>query len=1094
MPRFIVLAALLALAAVPIRAQVFGASGRITAYGTAAPTAASCDASGEVNSYYLQTGNPATVPTQLWECVQTGVASYAWHPISHKAGVTAPVACVPGQVFFDTDAAAGQNWFGCTSLDTWTLLSGGSATAPGGANGNVQFNKVGAFGGDSGLSYVLGTQTATIQNLTVPGTLTATLSGNASGSAASITGNLTGDVVSTGMATTLATSVSRYNFAAQTPGGTLNGGAPNTVTLTPMPLGVNHDDAAHYLYISGGTGTAEAVLITGGAGHAGDPTGTITFIPVYNHSGAFNIASATGGIQEAVQASGEPAVIRIAIPDWEATGPIYFHAPVTISKNITIEGHGPGGWMVQRASDFTTGDMFFISGAGKEVWFRDLSIHGGNNIPTSGAGIFYNTGTTARVSNVQIFNGRYGLFLNGTSFSNIDDFLYMNGDMTYKAISGIQITGMAVNTYINRSLSFGYPLTNANVLQYGIIINNADGVWVTNSGFAGDTGIAVTSVTPDYTVNLQFVGCQVDGARSYVLTIAGTGAFGGIRFNDCHFHSQGLTFPAVGPVVAIAYGPTINAGDIEFTGGWIAGGSINGLWIGQNAGTGYIRINGVSITDNNLSNTAAIGAVQIVDGATRVQVTNCPIYNTTGTGHQKYGIVIAGALTDGMISGNSLYNNDTAPLVVGGALTRVVLSENQGIDDVIGTVASGATIAAPMNPTFEVTGTTTVTKITGGWIGREIALVFTNAAPGGVATGGSGAGRIAKTQTVAQNQMLSLVFDGTYWYPGGGGGSGGGGGLGDPGSNGMVGRVAVNTTVSRTLEAGAGILVVNGDLQAGNPTVSADTATMLSRAQGQAGTDTVAIPASASGTVFTATLLPVLTAYTNGMALKFRPDVNCTGTPATLNIDTLGAKKLFGADGATSMACLAGLDYAISYDAALDTAAGAFKELVSTPLFANAAQTTAGSSAALAVTPDGLAGSTIFGTRTVQLEVFGPIDDVATGDGKIYSVVPPGLNGMNLVGVKAQVITASTSGVPTVQITRCAYAATGNACSGVGDDMLSTRMTIDINENSTTSAAAAAVIDATKDDVATDQIIRVDVDVAGTGTKGLIVTLIFQLP
>jgi hypothetical protein len=325
-------------------------------------------------------------------------------------------------------------------------------------------------------------------------------------------------------------------------------------------------------------------------------------------------------------------------------------------------------------------------------------------------------------------------------------------------------------------------------------------------------------------------------------------------------------------------------------------------------------------------------------------------------------------------------------------------------------------------------------------------------------------------------------------------GSGAGGGLSDPGSNGLVVRTAANTTIPRTLIAGVGVSVTNGSGISGNPTVAADTAVVLTRAQEQAGSDVAVVPASASGTAYTASLTPTLTAYTDGMALRFRPDVNCTGSPSTLNVDTLGAKKLFAADGTTSMSCTALAYYLISYDASLDAAAGAFRELVSNPVFASASDVTAGTNAAKAVTPDALAGSTIFGTKTVQLEVFGPSEAVATGDGKVYFVVPPALNGMNLVGVKAQVIAASSSGTPTIQIVRCAYAATGNACSGVGDDMLSTRVTIDANENSTTSAATPAVIDTTKDDVATDQVIRVDVDVAGTGTLGLLVTLIFQLP
>jgi hypothetical protein len=57
-----------------------------------------------------------------------------------KAGTSAPGTCVVSELFFDTDATAGLNMFGCTATDTWTLLgdggSGGDLADPGG-NGVV---------------------------------------------------------------------------------------------------------------------------------------------------------------------------------------------------------------------------------------------------------------------------------------------------------------------------------------------------------------------------------------------------------------------------------------------------------------------------------------------------------------------------------------------------------------------------------------------------------------------------------------------------------------------------------------------------------------------------------------------------------------------------------------------------------------------------------------------------------------------------------------------------------------------------------------------------------------------------------------------
>jgi hypothetical protein len=61
--------------------------------------------------------------------------------------------------------------------------------------------------------------------------------------------------------------------------------------------------------------------------------------------------------------------------------------------------------------------------------------------------------------------------------------------------------------------------------------------------------------------------------------------------------------------------------------------------------------------------------------------------------------------------------------------------------------------------------------------------------------------------------------------------------------------------------------------------------------------------------------------------------------------------------------------------------------------------------------------------------------------------------------------------------------------------MLSTKLTIDSAETGSDTAAAAAVINTSTDDVATNDLLRIDVDaVSTTAPKGLIITLEFQLP
>lgn len=45
----------------------------------------------------------------------------------HKSGTALPGTCTVGDTFFDTDATAGQNTFGCTATNTWTLQGGSGA-------------------------------------------------------------------------------------------------------------------------------------------------------------------------------------------------------------------------------------------------------------------------------------------------------------------------------------------------------------------------------------------------------------------------------------------------------------------------------------------------------------------------------------------------------------------------------------------------------------------------------------------------------------------------------------------------------------------------------------------------------------------------------------------------------------------------------------------------------------------------------------------------------------------------------------------------------------------------------------------------------
>jgi hypothetical protein len=164
---------------------------------------------------------------------------------------------------------------------------------------------------------------------------------------------------------------------------------------------------------------------------------------------------------------------------------------------------------------------------------------------------------------------------------------------------------------------------------------------------------------------------------------------------------------------------------------------------------------------------------------------------------------------------------------------------------------------------------------------------------------------------------------------------------------------------------------------------------------------------------------------------------------------------------------------------AASTTASGIAELATT------AEINTGTDTARMVTPDGLAGS-IHGEKTIQMVVIDFATALTTGDGKFYFHVPSTLNGFNIVDVHAEVITAPVGSTIIIQLHNLTATA----------DILTTLLTIDASETGSDTAAAAAVISGSEDDLTTNDVIRVDIDQIGSSTagSGLIVTLICRLP
>lgn len=122
------------------------------------------------------------------------------------------------------------------------------------------------------------------------------------------------------------------------------------------------------------------------------------------------------------------------------------------------------------------------------------------------------------------------------------------------------------------------------------------------------------------------------------------------------------------------------------------------------------------------------------------------------------------------------------------------------------------------------------------------------------------------------------------------------------------------------------------------------------------------------------------------------------------------------------------------------------------------------------------ANNTISINESMTLAVSDESTAITTGTAKITFRAPFAMTLYQLP--RASLSTASTSGIPAIDINKN------------GASIFSTVLTIDANEKTSVTAATAAVLSTTT--FADDDEITVDIDTAGTGAKGLKVTLYYR--
>jgi hypothetical protein len=579
-----------------------------------------------------------------------------------------------------------------------------------------------------------------------------------------------------------------YNFPAQTPGGSLSPGT-NSITLSPVPQGVNGTDQHHWLYISGGAGAAEAVLITGGTAVAGAASGTVFVTCANSHSGAWTIQTATAGIREAIIAGGNYA--RIYIP----SGPHTIYATVWSEFGASI--HGAGSYQTFITPGFQNIDAFHLLGSGGIAGeFGDMRIvYAASSVSACqhGSALILDTLYSQPVANLEISG-----FDNGVDIVNGSSPFLENVDIRLAGVRGIALnpagagqTGMTANnvTIVGWGAGAGSTIgismqgTVGGSLLSNILINQMPYGWTMVPGSGGVINeIQATNVQFDA---IGVVSLWLRGQRT------GTGASGG---GVSHIYSNiriaSVTAASTGVIIESAWGAI----------------RLNGIWVNVVAQGIHLRgprnvsiIDANVIQNNGTQTTPALDIVADSDGsaASNIYISNSQIgkdqFGGTSNSYQ-YGIVVDPAAhgnitisnSDVYGSGNAVVLNGTGGAGVlyrfqgntfsGGANTISTggsavaqFINNNGADLAAGTVSSIASNTITLTPTHENTvlvsadgsgGAATVTAPNGTqWTGRSVRIVATHA--NGIVFNTSGNIRAAKTLTTGQSAWLT--WDGTKW-------------------------------------------------------------------------------------------------------------------------------------------------------------------------------------------------------------------------------------------------------------------------------------------------------------------------------------------
>lgn len=231
-------------------------------------------------------------------------------------------------------------------------------------------------------------------------------------------------------------------------------------------------------------------------------------------------------------------------------------------------------------------------------------------------------------------------------------------------------------------------------------------------------------------------------------------------------------------------------------------------------------------------------------------------------------------------------------------------------------------------------------------------------------------------------------------------------------------------------------------------------------------------PSGTTGNTYVCALTVPLTQLQAKTCYTFRADAANTGA-AFLNLGGTGAVSLVKMQGGTALPLAAG-----------DIRAG----MLVTACYDGTnlqCQTCWGNGLSSACAP----------RRVLPLACIPEGTALTTGTGKCFLPVTADLAGSAVVSVSAGLgAVATAGGAAAVMLTLdvCSATATGAKCSGSTRALLTTALSIDQNEATSSTAATPPVLDLSTSTLALDEWVRVNITATSTGAAGLYLTLALQ--